>query len=128
MRRRAEALISLAGPFAGFVLGGLGVAAHVLTRRFHGDLTTLQAFTITWLYKESYGRVLNNLMPVQPLDGGHELDAELGQKRVQLTAAISTLVGFLVAALCVQRGLVWGALIFGLASLQSYRRFVVAGN
>ncbi len=126
--RRAEALISLAGPFAGFVLGGLGVAAYFLTRRFHGELTPLQNFTITQLCWVNFGWGIINLMPVLPLDGGHVLAAALGPKRAQLTAAISTLVGFLVAALCVQRGLVWGALIFGLAAIQSYRRFVIAGN
>jgi Zn-dependent protease len=123
LRRRDQVLISLAGPFAGFALGAIVLAVmHLFPHAFAGA-STLRRYAVDSLLWVNFGWGLVNLMPVLPFDGGHVLEHALGPKRTQLTAAISTIIGFLVAALFVYLKAVWGALLFGLSAIQSYRRF-----
>jgi Zn-dependent protease len=128
LRRRDHVVVSLAGPFAGFVLGG-GILAidHFLPSAFaHVSAAGLFALKSLLWVNLAWGVV--NLLPVLPLDGGHVLLHALGPRHRQLTAAISTLVGVLVAALFFSQKAFLGGLIFALAAVQSYRRFTAGGN
>ncbi len=125
LSRRDRVLISLAGPLAGFALGGVTLAlARVFPQAFAGS--TLRQFAVSSMLWVNFGWGLVNLAPVLPFDGGHVLEQALGPKRVQLTALVSTVVAFLVAGAFVYRREAWGALLFGLAAVQSYRRFAAS--
>jgi Zn-dependent protease len=92
MSRQQNALISLAGPGAGFVLG---LAVLLLTLRVHLDGAG-QKFAFYLLYV-NIGWGIVNLLPVLPFDGGQLLAAALGPKRELATAIVSATVGTLVA-------------------------------
>jgi tetratricopeptide (TPR) repeat protein len=126
LRRRSRVLISLAGPFAGFALGALTLAVLRFFPHAFAGASTLRRFAAYSLLWVNFGWGIVNLMPVLPFDGGHVLEHTLGPKHTQLTAAISTIVGFLLAAGFVYLGEVWGALLFGLSAVQSYRLFTRA--
>jgi Zn-dependent protease len=93
--RARHALVSLAGPFAGFALG---LVIWLATRNV--ALNPVQAelvrFAVWWV---SLGWGVINLLPVLPFDGGQVLAAALGPRRILATAIISTAVGALVALL-----------------------------
>jgi Zn-dependent protease len=126
--RLANVVISLAGPLAGFALGGIVVGALHFVPGLSGRLPPVGALAARDLQWVNFVWGIINLLPVLPLDGGHVLEHALGPKRIQLTAAISCLVGFLLAALFVHLSMPWAAIVFGLCAVQSYRRFVEAGN
>src|SRR5262249_52766149 len=78
LRRRDHVLISLAGPFAGFLLGGLVIAAVRLWPRYFEDLSLLGAFALWRLLVVNFAWGVVNLLPVLPFDGGHVLEHALG--------------------------------------------------
>jgi Zn-dependent protease len=126
--RVANVVISLAGPLAGFALGGIVVGAMHFVPGLAARLPPVGALAVRDLEWVNFGWGVVNLVPVLPLDGGHVLESTLGPKRIQLTTAISCLVGFLLAALFVHVRMPWAAVVFGLCAVHSYRRFVEAGN
>jgi len=92
MSRGQNALISLAGPGAGFALG---LAVLLLTQRVHlADAGEKLAFYLMYV---NIGWGVMNLLPVLPFDGGQLLSAALGPERALATALISATVGTLVA-------------------------------
>jgi Zn-dependent protease len=123
LRRLDNIIISLAGPFAGFALGGLLLAAMWIAPGFFARLPQLGRIAVSDLLWVNFGWGLVNLLPVLPFDGGHVLENALGPRRSRLTAGISMVVAFLIAAFFVYLRSVWGALLFGLSAMQSYRRF-----
>jgi Zn-dependent protease len=91
--------VSVAGPGAGFCLGGLVLLANHFnpTDNPFGRYCLLQA---VWV---NFGWGALNLLPVLPLDGGHVLANLLGEKRQRLARWIS--VG--VAGAAAVAALVW---------------------
>ncbi len=89
-------LTSLAGPFSGFLLGGI----IILVERFL-PLQEPQP-RLEWLLMlfkwVNLGWGVVNLAPVLPLDGGHVLAKVLGEKREKLAVRLSTVFGGLIAA------------------------------
>lgn len=77
--------VSVAGPAAGFCLGGLVVLANHFnpTDNPFGRYCLYQAM---WV---NFGWGALNLLPVLPLDGGHVLANLLGEKRKRLTTWVS---------------------------------------
>lgn len=116
-------LISLAGPFAGFALGGLVYALQRFAPNLVGRLPELGQTAIGMLLFVNIYWGMVNLIPVLPFDGGHVLEHALGPKRGRLTAAISGIVGLGVAILAGLSGMIWMALLFGMGAVQSYQRF-----
>lgn len=116
-------LISLAGPFAGFALGGLIYAAVRFAPGAVFRLPPLGQEAVWRLLEVNIGWGIMNLIPVLPFDGGHVLEQALGPRRVKLTAAISALVaaGVAIAALKFQQWYI--AMLFGMAAMQSFQRF-----
>src|SRR5262249_41909951 len=123
LRRRDHVLISLAGPFAGFLFG---VPFWAFLR--FAPVNVLRAlpeeafFGLRQLIWVNFGWGLINLLPVLPFDGGHVLEHALGPKRARATAVISMCVGIAVAVFFIKQRAPWGALIFGLGALQSFQR------
>jgi Zn-dependent protease/thioredoxin-like negative regulator of GroEL len=115
--------ISLAGPFAGFALGGLTYAFARLAPQALERLPLQAGWAMERLFFVNIYWGIINLLPVLPFDGGHVLEQALGPKRARLTAAISFLAGALVAGLAALGGWLWVALIFGLGAVRSYQRF-----
>ena len=118
--RADRIVVSLAGPFAGFVLGGVILAAERLIP--HDPLPWLAAFTLGQLVWVNIGWGLINLAPVLPFDGGHVLEDALGPRRSRTAAIVSLVCGGLLALYFASSGQVWGAILFGMSAFQSYQR------
>jgi Zn-dependent protease len=116
-------LISLAGPFAGFALGGLVIAFQYFAPGLVGRLPLLAQYAMSLSLWVNIGWGLVNLIPVLPFDGGHVLEHALGPKRGRLTAMISGTIGALVAIYAGTHGWIWMALLFGMGAIQSFQRF-----
>ena len=123
LSRGDHILISLAGPFAGFALGGLVYAFVHLAPGLVVRLPPLGQRAIElMLYVNIFWGIVN-LIPVLPFDGGHVLEHTLGPKRGRLTAGISGVIGLGVAIYAGLHGMIWMALLFGMGAVQSYQRF-----
>lgn len=133
--RRAEIFISLAGPFAGFLVGAVIFAidhfflhTHYLSFRRgwypffpypgSGELGYL-VMQLLWV---NFGWGLVNLIPALPFDGGHVLEAALGPKRVRITLVLSLAVALGAAAVFMFKGLFWAAILFGMSAFHAIRR------
>jgi Zn-dependent protease len=122
LKRIENIVVSLSGPFAGFFLGGaiyafVHFAPHLVARM--PDIARHAIGTLLWV---NIGWGIINLLPVQPLDGGHVLESALGPKRERLTAGISMAVATAVTIACLYTRWLWPAMIFGMSAFQSFRR------
>jgi Zn-dependent protease len=134
LTRGQQIVVSFAGPFAGFMLGGL----VYLVRMALPSLGVLQdpqnitnaqiaiAALVSDLLWVNFAWGVMNLIPALPLDGGHILEAALGPRRERLAAMISLGVGAAVAlaALAIKEMLV--AIIFAGCALTSLQRMRAA--
>jgi stage IV sporulation protein FB len=73
LTHRQELWLSLAGPAAGFLLGGVVLALDRFTPL--GQAGGLMGYAVRSLLWTNFGWGILNLMPVLPLDGGHALAA-----------------------------------------------------
>lgn len=132
VRRLDGFIISLAGPFAGFLAAGLVLGAMTLLSRYspqtYGALPDLLFAGVRMFMFANVYWGLFNLIPVQPLDGGHALEYALGPRRERLAAGISFLAGALGAAYFVSTGNIYPALLLGLAAVQSLQRLRSASD
>jgi len=115
-------LISLAGPFAGFLLAGLIFGFLMLFPATFQHLPILARRALMILLGVNVYWGVFNLIPVLPLDGGHVLEQALGPKRVRLTAMISLVIAGAGAIFFVTRQMYFAALIFGMSAFQSFQR------
>lgn len=94
-------IISLAGPFAGFALGGVVYAVNRTMTLSH-PLATLAVRDALWV---NWGYGVLNLLPILPLDGGNVMrmivDAISGRKNELAATVISVVVavGLLITSL-----------------------------
>jgi Zn-dependent protease len=105
--------ISLAGPAAGFLLGGICfVAGPALLRAVPSELFTAAYHDLIWV---NIGWGVFNLLPILPLDGGHvlvTLERWLTRKRDQIIShAISLLACFALIYLAFTRRFSWVAIL-----------------
>lgn len=114
MTRGRRILISLAGPFAGFVLGGL---TWVVASRFH--LTPGAKLFVERMLWVNVGWGIINLLPILPLDGGNVLAAALGPKRVFATAIVSAVFALAMAGFGFWLGNVFMVVLFGFAGINA---------
>lgn len=121
LTRGRRILISLAGPFAGFVFG---TAVWLVARRF--SLTEGQNHLVRMVLFVNVGWGLINLLPVLPLDGGNVLAAALGPKRAFATAIVSGTVAAIVAILGLQAKLPFVVVLFGFAAFNAFSQARVA--
>jgi len=73
LTHRQDLWLSLAGPAAGFLLGGLVLALQRFTPV--GQAGGLVGYAVVSLLWTNFGWGLINLLPIHPLDGGHALAA-----------------------------------------------------
>ncbi|NPC86749.1 hypothetical protein HPC49_52270, partial [Pyxidicoccus fallax] len=122
-----SAWVSFAGPGMGFLLGGLvWVLSRYTPLGQQGGLAGEAVRQLLWV---NVGWGLFNLLPVQPLDGGHLLASAVRARsgfryeRVLHGIGIVTAVGVLVLA--VRWNMVWMgllALMFGVMNFEQLRR------
>lgn len=122
-----SAWVSFAGPAMGFLLGGVVWAVSSLTPPEHrGGLAGEAVRQLLWV---NVGWGLFNLLPMQPLDGGHLLASAVRARRgyryerVLHGIGIVTAVG--VLALSVWSRMPWMgllALLFGVMNFEQLRR------
>lgn len=112
MGRLESAAVSLAGPGAGMVLGGVAAAAVAVFGYPDAALGEYALRVTVWV---NIGWGLVNLLPVLPLDGGHVLMSVLpgdaAQRHVRAAWA-SVLLGGAAAGVLWTVGLFFGALLF----------------
>lgn len=130
--RWRSALITAAGPAAGFLLGA-AVLAFVLLRPVEPE--GLAAYVVSALIYVNIGWGLLNLVPVLPLDGGNLLRALLSwpgpEKGMRRTLYVSVVLGGLIVAAGAYNALrgdarYWGwlAMLFGLFTFSSARQLM----
>lgn len=105
--------ISLAGPAAGFLLGGICfVAGPTVLTAVPSELLTIAYHDLIWV---NIGWGVFNLFPILPLDGGHvlvTLERWLTRKRDQIIShAISLLACFALLYLAFKLGSWWVAIL-----------------
>lgn len=125
LRRRDHVVISLAGPFAGFGLAALAYGFRQLAPGLYATMPPLGAFALERFELVNVYWGIINLLPVLPFDGGHVLEHALGPKRARITAAISCVVGAMVAVYFLTSGAILAAFLFGMGAFQSFQRFRV---
>jgi Zn-dependent protease len=117
--RLDRAIISLAGPFAGFALGGIVYAASLVFPPSPG-FVSLVVFQLLWV---NIGWGLINLAPVLPFDGGHVMEEALGPRRARTAALVSLVASVALAVYFMATGSAWGAILFGMSAIQSWQRW-----
>lgn len=105
--------ISLAGPAAGFLMGGICfVVGPALLRAMSSELLTAAYHDLIWV---NIGWGIFNLLPILPLDGGHvllTLEGWVTRKRDQIIShAISLLACFALIYLAFTRSSAWVAVL-----------------
>lgn len=113
-------IISLAGPFAGFLFGGLVWVVAQLVFSADVQLPRYAFIALQLLYFVNFVWGAVNLLPVLPFDGGHVLEHALGPKRMRITLIVSSLVGAAVCLYGLQMRNTWVAMLFGFAALQTF--------
>lgn len=114
--------VSLAGPFAGFVLGALMAAVYLLP----GPLPYPVERTVQWMLWVNVGWGLVNLVPMVPWDGGNALHGLLDRLTNGRGARPTAIVTFVVGGLALAYvGLVlrelWLSLLVILSLTAAYR-------
>jgi Zn-dependent protease len=78
LTHRQDLWVSLAGPGAGFLLGGLVLGLQLLTPvEQAGGLVRYAVWSLLWV---NFGYGLLNLLPIHPLDGGHAMAAVIRER------------------------------------------------
>jgi serine/threonine-protein kinase len=117
-----RALVSLAGPGAGFVLAAPVVVAWALGVRPPQPWALEAARTFLWV---NVGWGIVNLLPILPLDGGRMLQATLvtlfGRLGGQISRYSSLVLGAAVALVAMRFGLAWIVMLGVLGLWQTYR-------
>jgi Zn-dependent protease len=106
--RRNRIIIALAGPGAGFLVGGI-VLPCVLIFGYPGEFLAHSAVRALLFINIGWG--LFNLLPIWPLDGGHVVRAALAgrQSRDQATR-LSLQVSMIAAGLVIAAALMYSAM------------------
>ena len=114
-------LVSLAGPVAGFALGGLVLVAGRALPPEAPFLAQLAVQDLLWV---NFGWGLLNLLPVLPLDGGQVLRSLLhaarGREDDRLPLKVSVFVGGLAAVLALYAGMLWATMLAGLITWSNW--------
>ncbi len=115
LKHRQHLWVSLAGPGAGFALGGLVLALRDLTPV--GQAGGLVGFTVGTLLWTNIGWGLFNLLPVLPLDGGHALAAAIRARAGYRYEWLIHLISVVVAACGLVLAVLWKQLWLGMFAL-----------
>jgi len=115
--RKQRILVSLAGPGAGFVLGLLVLALHLLLPPARPWALSVTVRALLWV---NFGWGVVNLLPVPPLDGGQVFAESVGPKHKLLAAQVGAVVGTLAAVEGLRRLGTFAAVMFGYLAFRSF--------
>ncbi|MFT3769956.1 MAG: M50 family metallopeptidase [Minicystis sp.] len=121
--RLDRALIDLAGPVAGLVLGGL---VYLGGRSLPPGMPVPLTFALGVLFVMNVFWSVLNLMPVLPLDGGHIMENALGPQRARTTHQLSLGFAVVLAGLAAWMHHPMIALLFVVWAIQAYQRLTMA--
>jgi Zn-dependent protease len=114
-------VVGLAGPMAGFALGGAVLALAGALPPEAPFLARLAVQDLLWV---NFGWGLLNLLPVLPLDGGQVvrslLHAARGREDDRLPLKVSVVVGGAACALALSVGMLWAAMLAGLITWSNW--------
>ncbi|MCA1964283.1 MAG: hypothetical protein LDL31_10095 [Prosthecobacter sp.] len=117
LSRWEDIWVSAAGPAlqlaAGFVFELVWAGRRM-------DSVFLASFVGSFIHV-SYWWALLNLLPIQPLDGGHICRAFLGQGRLRLSLVISLVCAGGLSLFSLQSGALFIALFFGMMAFNNWR-------
>lgn len=117
-----ELLTSLAGPLAGFLLGGAVFLATLCWPPAAGTALADAVRQATWV---NLGWGALNLLPLLPYDGGHVLRAILDTttkgRGLRPAQIVSIGVGAAAVALALWKGWYWAAYLAGLGAYSSWK-------
>lgn len=115
-----RALVSLAGPFAGFVLAVPVMLADVFVSPPEGSLGAIAIRLALWV---NVGWGALNLLPIVPLDGGHVLEVVLervaGARGASIARVVSIVTAFGAAAIAIHFEMPWAASLALFLGLQN---------
>jgi Zn-dependent protease len=115
LTHRQDLWVSLAGPGAGFLLGGLVLGLQLLTPV--GQAGGLAGYTVRALLWTNFGYGLLNLMPIHPLDGGHAMAAVIRERGGNRYEWLIHGISLGVAAVGLVLAIVWRELWLGMLAL-----------
>lgn len=124
LSRWRSVAVSLAGPGAGFLLGGIIWAVH----RALPPLPEGTEFLLRSLEYANLGWGLVNLAPVLPLDGGHVMEQVLRIRDTPRALKISAGVGGALALLALTQGSFGLTVFFGLLAARNVQRLRTPGR
>jgi Zn-dependent protease len=116
LSRRQSVLVSLAGPVAGFALGGilLGLAPWVPAR------SALGVWAVSVLTLVNLGWSVFNLLPILPMDGGQILRELAGPRRTRMVRLTGLIAASLAGAWALSAGQWVLAILMGVLAWQNY--------
>jgi Zn-dependent protease len=120
LARWKRIVVSLSGPAAGFVFGGMVMLVDRFVPLGDGWVPDFLVAQLLWV---NFGWGFINLAPVLPLDGGHVMEELLGPRRAHWAPRISTVAAIGVAIWGGMRGSPYLALLFGWLALMSVQRW-----
>ncbi|OJH41725.1 M50 family metallopeptidase [Cystobacter ferrugineus] len=109
LSRWRDVAVTAAGPFAGFLFGGVMIAVNY----FVPPQTPLARTIFTDLMFVNFGWGIINLLPVLPLDGGQILRGVLGPTRQRLTLWVGVIVAGAATSLFLFIRAFFAAFMFG---------------
>ncbi|PTL80975.1 M50 family metallopeptidase [Vitiosangium sp. GDMCC 1.1324] len=109
LSRWRDVAVSLAGPFAGFLFGGLMIGVNMMMPP-RSPLGIVIFRDLMWV---NFAWGIINLLPVPPLDGGHVMRGILGPSRQRISLWIGVITAGGVVALSVSVRLFYTAFMFG---------------
>lgn len=124
LTRSQSILVSLAGPMAGFALGGAVL--------FLRDIIPLESnvayFTFRNLLWVNFVWSFFNMLPVLPMDGGQILREALGPGRLAMACKISAFVAVVMAIVSASIGLYIAAIFLAVMAWQNYKNIPLSGG
>ncbi|HSP77950.1 MAG TPA: site-2 protease family protein, partial [Myxococcaceae bacterium] len=115
-------VVSLAGPFAGFLFGGL---TYVVSRVWP-PTSPLGAYLYEFLWFANIYWGLINLLPVPPLDGGHVALGVLGPTRRRMALLLGVIAAGAVVAWALSERRIYLTALFAWMGFQCYQAFSAA--
>ncbi|MGQ0825671.1 MAG: site-2 protease family protein [Actinomycetota bacterium] len=106
-----DLVVTLAGPAAGLIAGGLVYVGAEIAEPLHGEVRTAALYAL-WI---NVGWGIVNLLPILPLDGGNALRSVIklvtGVDRETLVRKVSIAVALIGAVIALKAGLFFAALL-----------------
>ncbi len=125
LSRGQNIFVSAAGPFAGFLLAGTALLLRVFVQT--EDYVAVETLIDYALFINIFWTLVN-LLPVQPLDGGHIFRDLLGPKYLQVACIVGGLVALAVVGLAVTFKQFYTAFLFGYFAWINFTNGVAEGG